>query len=317
LPLAGGGTDLDSYYLGRGTSWISVSIDKYCYSIINRRFDSNFLIKYSKLEEVSSIDEIKHNLIRETLRFFNVNDKIELTFVADIPGSTGLGSSSAFVVSLVTSLNQYLKLNYNNQNIAEISTMIERDILHEPIGLQDQYTSALGGLKQFDVSPVGEVSFQNLPIALDKLESIQDSLVLIYTGIKRDSKSILSKQVRDTIKIDSNTIKRLDFVKTQVPFIREALLCGDTKNLGLLFHEHWMMKSIDFPEMTCSEINEMYTKSLKIGGLGGKLIGAGGGGFLLVVVNDKRQFENNATDENLITVPFNFEMNGSTILVEK
>lgn len=314
LPLAGGGTDLESYYLDRGTSWISASINKYCYSIINQRFDKNFLIKYSKLEDVSSIDEIEHNLVRETLRFFEVKDKIELTFTADVPGSTGLGSSSAFLVSLISCLNSYLNLNLSELDFAKISTTIEKEILNEPIGLQDQYITALGGIKQFDVTTSGELSFENIPLSLEKIDYLQKSLVLIYTGIKRDSKSILLDQVSSTYNKDNNVIERLNFVKSQVPLIREALIEADIDLLGNLFHEHWSLKIKQSKEMSSEVINNLYSRSLDHGAIGGKLVGAGGGGFLLVVVRDKDKFLKKAFMDNLEIVPFEFEMNGTTTL---
>jgi len=314
LPLAGGGTDLESYYLDRGTSWISASINKYCYSLINPRFDKNFLIKYSKLEDVSSIDEIEHNLVRETLRFFEVKDKIELTFTADVPGSTGLGSSSAFLVSLITCLNSYLNLNLSELDFAKISTTIEKEILKEPIGLQDQYITALGGIKQFNVTPSGELSFENIPLSLDKIDNLQKSLVLIYTGVKRDSKSILLDQVSSTYNKDSNVIERLNFVKSQVPLIREALIDTNIDLLGTLFHQHWSLKIKQSKEMSSELINNLYSRTLAHGAIGGKLIGAGGGGFLLVVVRDKDKFLEKASMDNLEVVPFEFEMNGTTTL---
>ena len=314
LPLAGGGTDLESYYLDRGTSWISASINKYCYSIINQRFDKNFLIKYSKLEDVSSIDEIEHNLVRETLRFFEVKDKIELTFTADVPGSTGLGSSSAFLVSLITCLNSYLNLNLSVLDFAKISTTIEKEILNEPIGLQDQYITALGGIKQFDVTTSGELSFENIPLSIEKIDYLQKSLVLIYTGIKRDSKSILLDQVSSTYNKDTNVIERLNFVKSQVPLIREALIETDIDLLGNLFHEHWSLKIKQSKEMSSEVINNLYSRTLDHGAIGGKLVGAGGGGFLLVVVRDKDKFLKKAFMDNLEIVPFEFEMNGTTTL---
>ena len=312
LPLAGGGTDLESYYFGRGSSWISASINKYCYSIINKRFDRNFLVKYSKLEEVSSIADIEHNLVRETLRFFEINEPLELTFTADVPGSTGLGSSAAFLVSLIAGLNSYFTLNLSNLDFSRISTTIEKEILKQPIGLQDQYISSLGGLKQFYVSPAGELSFENLPISQDSLEIIKNSLVLIYTGVKRDSNSILSEQVLRSHKNDSQILNRLDYVKSQVPSIKKALIELNMIKLGNLFHEHWILKSKQSPDMSSDHINDMYDKLIDCGAIGGKLIGAGGGGFLLIVVEDKVKFLNKIQLKDIEVVPFEFEDNGTT-----
>ena len=316
LPLAGGGTDLESYYLGRGSSWISASINKYCYSIINKRFDKNFLVKYSKIEEVSSIDEIEHNLVRETLRFFEIREPLELTFTADVPGSTGLGSSAAFLVSLIASLNSYFTLNLSNLDFSRISTTIEKDILNQPIGLQDQYISSLGGLKEFYVTPAGDLSFENLPISLDNLGLIQKSLVLVYTGIKRDSKSILSEQVLRAKKNEFEVLRRLDYVKRQVPSIKRALLESDMNTVGNLFHEHWLLKSKQTPDMSSDYINDLYDKLIDCGATGGKLIGAGGGGFLLIVVEDKTKFLNKLPIKDIEIVPFEFEYNGTTTVFD-
>lgn len=314
LPLAGGGTDLESYYLGRGSTWISVAINKYCYSIINKRFDTNFLIKYSKLEDVADVNDIQHNLVREALKYFKVKNQIELTFTADIPGSTGLGSSSSFLVSLISALGSYLELDLSPTDLARFSTEIERDILKEPIGLQDQYITALGGMKQFEVSPTGNLSFDDLQISSTNLGKIQNSLVLLYTGIKRDSKTILSQQVSSTNERDSDVINRLDFVKSQVPHIRKALIELDIDSLGSLFHEHWLLKSKQSKDMSNEQIDNLYSKSIDSGALGGKLVGAGGGGFLLVVVKDKIQFIKDSIGNGLEVLPFEFEMNGTTTL---
>jgi D-glycero-alpha-D-manno-heptose-7-phosphate kinase len=186
--------------------------------------------------------------------------------------------------------------------------------LNEPIGLQDQYITALGGIKQFNVTTSGELSFENIPLSLDKIDNLQKSLVLIYTGVKRDSKSILFDQVSSTYNKDSNVIERLNFVKSQVPLIREALIDTNIDLLGKLFHQHWSLKIKQSKEMSSELINNLYSRTLDHGAIGGKLIGAGGGGFLLVVVRDKDKFLEKASMDNLEVVPFEFEMNGTTTL---
>jgi D-glycero-alpha-D-manno-heptose-7-phosphate kinase len=312
LPLAGGGTDLPSFYNKFGGNWISVTINKYCYSQATRNFQNVFFLKYSSNETVNNIADIKHNLIREALRLESCPYPLELTFSADLPGGTGLGSSASFLVSLLDCLSSYKKANISAVELAEKATKIEMEILGEPIGLQDQYASAIGGLNEFTVTSLGKITWSPLNISQDNLNNIQDSLMLYFTGFQRESKSILSDQVLKTEAEDINLINNLNEIKAMTPEVKRALINGDVMKLGQLFNSHWKIKKNRNSNMSNNEIDNMYETALKCGALGGKLVGAGGGGFLLFVVENKVNFRKKMLTTGLREIPFNFEFDGVT-----
>ena len=316
IPLAGGGTDLPSYYLGRGSSWISVAINKYCYTQINQTFDKHFLLKYSLLEKVMEVDDIKHNLIREALNYLEINNPLELTFTADLPGGTGLGSSSSFLVSLLQGLHSHRKVKVTEELIAEQATQIEMVILNEPIGLQDQYISALGGLKEFHVKSNGELNWNDLEISKDKLDLLQNNLLLYYTGYTRNSKTILEEQKSRTLNIDKKIIENLDFVKSQVNLIKTAIMESNLENLGFLFDKHWQQKKERSLNMSNSSINSFYDFALTNGALGGKLVGAGGGGFVLLVAENANLLRKNLEITKFREIPFDFTFSGTQTIYE-
>ena len=316
IPIAGGGTDLPSYFLGRGTSWISVAINKYCYTQINQTFDKHFLLKYSLLEKVMEIEEIKHNLIRESLTLLDVNSPLELTFTADLPGGTGLGSSSSFLVSLLQGLYSYKKMSTSAEMIAQASTQIEMINLNEPIGLQDQYISALGGFKEFHVHPSGDLKWNDLLIPKDTLMFLQNNLLLYYTGYTRKSKTILQEQKSLTMEKDPRVIENLDFVKSQVELIKSTILDGNLDKLGFLFNEHWNRKKMRSTNMSNGHIDKFYNFALSNGALGGKLIGAGGGGFVLLVSENRTELQEKLKITNFREIPFEFISTGAQTIYE-
>ena len=312
LPLAGGGSDLPSFYKEFGGNWISVTIDKYCYSQATRNFQDKFFLKYSSYEIVSKILDIKHNLIREALQLENCPYPLELTFSADLPGGTGLGSSASFLVSLLDCLNSYKKSNISAVELAEKATKIEMDILGEPIGLQDQYAAAIGGLNEFTVTKSGKLSWNPLNVSQHNLSNIQDSLLLYFTGFQRDSKLILADQVLKTEAKDMALIDNLNEIKSMTPDVKNALIDGDSNKLGQLFNSHWEIKKKRNRNMSNDKIDSFYKTALKYGAVGGKLVGAGGGGFLLFVVENKVDFRKKMLNSGLREIPFRFEFDGVT-----
>lgn len=316
IPIAGGGTDLPSYFMGRGSAWISVAIDKYCYTQINQTFDNHFLLKYSLLEKVNHIDEINHNLIREALSSLEIKNPLELTFTADLPGGTGLGSSSSFLVSLLQGLYSYKKIEQSTKFIAEKSTQIEMINLNEPIGLQDQYISALGGMKQFNVDPTGNLTWFDLNISKDSVNNFENSLLLYYTGLTRKSKIILEEQKILTLEKNADIIENLDFVKSQVELIKSSILENDLVKIGFHFNEHWTRKKLRSNNMSNKIIDDFYEFALLNGALGGKLIGAGGGGFVLLVSNDVNALREKLKVTKFREIPFKFVENGAQTIYE-
>ncbi len=315
ISIAGGGTDLPSYYLGRGTSWISGAINHYCYTSANFGFAEEYLLKYSELERVEEIPEVRHNLIREALAFTGQSSPLELTFSADLPGGTGLGSSSAFTVSLLGALHAYNKRHFSSAQLADEATQIERDILREPVGLQDQYISALGGVTKFDIDEKGNLSWQQLPVSANWFNRFEENIFLMYTGKTRLANEYLSSQVKKTEAKDPEMINQLDWVKDSVNQVFKFLLDGDFDSYGVFLNEYWMKKKSRELTMSNSYIDQVYLEAISNGATGGKLIGAGGSGFLMFISNDKEKLRASIDPTGKKEVPFNFDHQGFSILV--
>jgi len=316
LSIAGGGTDLSSYYLNRGSTWISGAINHYCYTAANFGHAGEFLLKYSKLERVNKVAEIRHNLIRETLKFTNQETPLELTFSADLPGGTGLGSSGAFTVSLLGALHSYNKIHYSPAQLADEATQIERDILNEPIGLQDQYISALGGVTRFEVSETGKLSWQHLPVGANWYNSFEEKIFLLFTGKTRLANEFLSLQNVKTINKDTQMLNQLDWVRNSVDQVSSMLIAKDFDSYGAFLDEYWQMKRNRDSRISNSEIDEIYLKALNNGAIGGKLVGAGGSGFLMFIVQDKERLRRALGLLGQSEVPFKFDHQGFSVLVQ-
>jgi D-glycero-alpha-D-manno-heptose-7-phosphate kinase len=316
ISIAGGGTDLPSYYLGRGSSWISGAINHYCYTAANYGFAEEYLIKYANSERVKDVSEIKHNLIRETLLFSKQDSPLELTFSADLPGGTGLGSSSAFTVSLLGALHTYNKRHFSAAQLAEEATQIERDLLKEPIGLQDQYISALGGITKFSVDDVGNLSWQQIPVSTNWYNRFEEKIFLIYTGKTRLANEFLSKQVEKTMANDSELIRQLDWVKESVSQIYDFLINSDFSSYGSFLDEYWAKKRKRDIGMTSTGIDDIYSNAIKNGAIGGKLIGAGGSGFLMFITSDKEKLRASVDPLGTREVPFSFDHQGFSVLAQ-
>lgn len=293
ISLAGGGTDLPTWSKQHGSMFISVAIDKYIYTTLHRsQYNPKIRLRYSEMEEVKTVDEIKHEIFRETLKGHLIG-QAEITSHAEIPSGTGLGSSGAFGVGVLHALNPTWKAS----QLASRSSEIQMNILKYPIGIQDQYVSAYGGLRTYEINPEGDV--YTAPF-LENPEDLEKKLVMFYTGIKRDTNEILKKSTTDG----------MEFIQSLAWKAKGALGNRDFDSYGKMLNEHWEYKK-QRGGMTSPAIDKLYTIGLKNGALGGKLIGAGGGGFLLFYTNER---------ERLIEAmpakyqPFKFDLEGSKVI---
>ncbi len=316
IPLGGGGTDLPSYYTKYGGKLISVAIDKYVATIVNRPVTDDLIrLKYSESEIVKSLDEVQHHLIKPVLKFVGITKAIELSFIADIPAGTGMGSSSSFLVSMLKGLHMFKREEVTATQIAEEACHIEIDLLKNPAGKQDQYMAAFGGIKQLIIDKKGHVEVVAPIIAQSTIEDLEDSLLLFYTGIHRTSKEILKSQNNSTINGDKKVLESLHFIKEIGEEIAKVLEKGNIHKFGMLLNTHWEYKLKLSDKISNIKINSWYQKGIESGALGGKLIGAGGGGFLLFCCpGDKNPLRKAMQEEGLREVFFHFDFDGVKLL---
>ena len=317
ISLGGGGTDLPSYYEEHGGFLIAAAIDKYVYINVHRRFEEGFVLKYSHLEEVATVDEIKHPIIREALKLVGVTERnLEISSMADIPAGTGLGSSGAFTTALLKALHTMRKNIVRPAEIAAQACQIELEKLHEPIGKQDQYIAAVGGLTSFHFMPSGKVEV--LPVELDEetLFNLQDNLLLFFTGYTRSASKILKEQNDRTKGVDKAMIENLHFVKELGVQSKEALEAGNLREFARLMDVHWQRKKERSGGMSNGEINGWYDFAMANGALGGKLIGAGGGGFLMFYSEQTTRLRRAMREQGLREVRFRFDFEGTKIVAQ-
>jgi D-glycero-alpha-D-manno-heptose-7-phosphate kinase len=316
ISLGGGGTDLPSYYLMHGGFLISAAIDKYIYVNVNTSFDKGIFLKYSQLERVQDVADIKHPIIRESLMVSGVNaSNIEITTSADIPAGTGLGSSGSFTTGLIKALYSYKHSNIYQEDLAELACHIEIDRLKEPIGKQDQYIASYGGITCFTFSKGGKVSVAPLKISNDILIELEDNLVLFFTGFSRSASGILRDQEVRTKHDDAEMINNLHYVKSLGFASKSALESGDVRLFGELMHEHWEHKKRRSNGMSNQEIDQLYELAKNNGAIGGKLVGAGGGGFLMFMAEDRARLRKAMGEAGLMEVRFRFDFEGTKILL--
>jgi len=288
LPLGGGGTDLPFYSSNFGGNLVSVAINKYNYIIVEKReFYEDFFIRYSKTEVVKKVSEIEHTRIRAALEFLNINDPLEITAISDVPAGTGLGSSSAFLVALLKALHIYKKEEVSVKKLAEEAANIEMNLLDEPIGKQDQYLSAYGGLLNLEIEKNGNVIVSSLSISLSTQEELENNLLLFSTGIKHSAVEVIKEQKKNA-ESNEEKMKQMDMIKDIGLEIKKCLEEGKTSKVGRWFNAHWETKKKFGSKMSSSKIDEYYELGLKNGALGGKLVGAGGGGFLLFYCDNNK-----------------------------
>ena len=315
VTLGGGGTDLPSYYRRFGGFLIAGAIDRYVFVTVTRPFEPGIYLKYSRLEHVSAVDEVHHPIIREALRIMELRTpQVEITTLADIPAGTGLGSSGSFTTALLKALFAHRRRLIHASELAELACQIEIDRLGEPIGKQDQYSAAYGGVTCFTFHPDDRVTAEPLRLSTDALFELEDRLLLFFTGFSRSTGGILSDQRTRTEHDDPEMIENLHFVKELALRSRNALESGRIEDLGALMHEHWLHKKRRSRGMSNPKIDEWYDLGLRNGAIGGKLVGAGGGGFLMFYAKDRARLRTAMRDAGLEEVRFRFEFEGTRVL---
>lgn len=315
ISLGGGGTDLSSYYRNYEGFVIAAAIDKYVYVTINRPFLEGIYLKYSKIENTKKISSIKHKIIREVLSLENLKTpQIEITTLADIPAGTGLGSSGSFTLALLKALYAYRKKKIHQEELAELACDIEINRLKLPAGKQDQYISAIGGLTSFTFHKNNKITTTSLNVSVKTLFQLEDNLLLFFTGYTRTAASILKDQKIRSEKKDVNMIKNLHYVKELGYESKVALENGNLELFGELMHKHWENKKKRSEGMSNSKIDYLYQLAIKNGAIGGKLVGAGGGGFLMFMAKDRIKLKETMHSAGLEEVRFKFDFEGTKII---
>ncbi|HWE96048.1 MAG TPA: hypothetical protein VG269_18945 [Tepidisphaeraceae bacterium] len=315
ISLGGGGTDLPSYYRKHSGFLIAAAIDKYVYITLHQTFQPGLIVKYSKMEQAADVDDVQHPIVREALRSVGITDPhLEITSMADIPAGTGLGSSGSFTTALLKALHAYRKNLVHPQGLAEQACNIEIERLNEPVGKQDQYIAAYGGLTCFQFLPNGHVEAFPLKVTSETLYNLEDNLLLFFTGYSRSASSILKDQDSRSRTSDKEMIDNLHFVKELGYQSQEALEAGNLAKFGELMNVHWEHKKRRSGGMSNGDIDRFYQLAMENGALGGKLIGAGGGGFLMFYANDKTRIRRAMTEQGLREVRFRFDFEGTKIV---
>jgi D-glycero-alpha-D-manno-heptose-7-phosphate kinase len=315
ISLGGGGTDLPSYYRNHGGFLIAAAIDKYVYINVHRRFVEGFLLKYSHLEEAATIDDIKHPIIREALKVAGVQQhNLEITSMADIPAGAGLGSSGSFTTALLKAFHALRKNLVHPSELAEQACHIELEKLGEPIGKQDQYIAAYGGITCFNFLQDGRVEAWPLKISEETLFNLEDNLLLFFTGYSRSASKILKEQDDKSKQTDKAMVENLHFVKELGKQSQMALESDNLHEFARLMDVHWQRKKERSKSMSNPDINTWYDYAMANGALGGKIIGAGGGGFLMFYANDKARLRHVMREKGLTEVRFRFDFEGTKIL---
>jgi D-glycero-alpha-D-manno-heptose-7-phosphate kinase len=315
ISLGGGGTDLPSYYRQYTGFVVAAAITRYVYITINEAFWPQIRLKYSKLEEVETVDQIQHPIIREAMKLTGVTGPyLDIVSLSDIPAGTGLGSSGSFTTALLRALHT-LKRNFvPPQELAEQACRIEIDLLHEPIGKQDQYIAAFGGITCFQFLPDDRVIAEPLKMPADALANLEDNLLLFFTGSARDASEILRDQDKRTKESGKEMLENLHFTKQLGHESRDALVAGNLRKFAELMHTHWEHKKKRSPGMSNGRVDELYDLARANGALGGKLVGAGGGGFLMLYTEDKTRVREVMRQAGLREVRVQFDFGGTTVV---
>lgn len=315
ITLGGGGTDLPSYYKEHEGFLIAAAIDKYVYVTVMRPFTHGIFLKYSKLEHIDQTDDVQHPIIREAIKMLGFKTpQVEITTLADIPAGTGLGSSGSFTTALLKALYAHRRRLLHPSELASLACEIEIDRLKEPIGKQDQYIAAYGGITCFTFRSDGSVEAAPLQIKMETMYDLEDNLLLFFTGFSRSAGSILKDQQVRTQKSDPDMIQNLHYVKELGLRSKQALENGKTAHFGELMHEHWEHKKKRSGGMSNPQINEWYELGRANGAIGGKLVGAGGGGFLMFYAADRSRLRHAMSCAGLEEVRFRFDFEGTKVL---
>jgi len=314
--LGGGGTDLPAYSREYGGFVIAAAIDKYVFVCCGRRFYPTIRLAYSETETVDSVDKIKHQIYRAALTHANLTAGLELHSLADVPANTGLGSSSSFTVALLNALHAFKRESVPAETLAREACQLEIDVLKEPIGKQDQYIAAYGGISALTFHKDGAVDVERLPVREEVIDELVSNLVIFYSGVERAASSVLVQQ-QATIKQNADSaIERMHRIKALGHDTRRILLSGDIDIYGEMLHEHWTNKRKLAANMSDSVIDEHYEAARKAGAIGGKLMGAGGGGFFMFYVRaaERRRVHEVLSARGLRPMRFRFDFDGARIM---
>jgi len=315
ISLGGGGTDLPSYYRSHGGFLLAGAIDRYVYVTVTRPFKPGILLKYSKQEAVDSIDEVQQPIIREALRLMDFRTpQIEITTLAGIPSGTGLGSSGSFATALLKALHVFRRKTIQPAALAEMACDIEINRRREPVGKQDQYIAACGGLTCFTFERDDSVKVEPLNVSSNTLFDMEDNLLLFFTGFSRRAGSILEDQRTRSVQSEGEMLENLHYVKTLGYRSRELIEAGRMADFGLLMHEHWEHKKRRSAGMSNPQIDQWYELGMANGAVGGKLVGAGGGGFLLFYAADRDRLRLAMSQAGLQEVRCRFDFEGTKVL---
>ncbi|MBY0461640.1 MAG: galactokinase [Alphaproteobacteria bacterium] len=316
ITFGGGGTDLPSYYQEHEGFLIAGAIKKYVFVTVMRPFSEGIYLKYSELEHVNEVAAVRHRIIKEALSLLQLKTpQIEITTLADIPAGTGLGSSGSFTTALLKALYAHRRHLMQPQELAELACDIEINRLKEPIGKQDQYMAAYGGLTCFTFHKDNRVTAEPLKVSMETFFDLEDNVLLFFTGYSRSASGILQDQQLRTQASDREMLENLHFVKELGYRSKEALELGNTTMFGELLHEHWEHKKRRSKGMSNPKIDHWYEVGMQSGAAGGKLVGAGGGGFLMFYAADRNKLRHAMRKEGLEEIRFNFDFEGTKIVL--
>jgi D-glycero-alpha-D-manno-heptose-7-phosphate kinase len=316
ISLGGGGTDLPSYYREHGGFVVSAAVDKHIYIGLNRTFTRDYVIKYSELERVAEAALVRHPIVRAALEQYPV-EPVEIVSLADIPAGTGLGSSGTFTVGLLRALHAWRREHVGAHDLAEEACRLEIELLGRPVGKQDQYIAAFGGITCFRFRPGGEVDVSPLALPTSTMHELEERMLMFFTGSSRRADELLEEQRARTEAGDDAMLEGLREVERLGALTHDALLAGDVPRFGELMHEHWLAKRERSKGISSPEIDRWYELGRANGAVGGKLIGAGGGGFLLFLAEDPAALRATLENEGLREVRFRFDHDGSTVVVRE
>lgn len=317
IPLGGGGTDLPEFYSQFGGHLVTAAIDRHVFVMVQRWFEDGIKVSYSKTEIVRSVNDIQHPVVREALRFSGISNHVEVLSMAELPSQTGLGSSSTYAVGLLKALGLFTGTEVGTKEIAELAFRLQTEILREPGGKQDQYAAAFGGILSLDIDRDGKVQATRLAIADEILEELQYNLLYFYTGMCRKSGDVQGQTAAAVERNDRTPIEALLKIKEIGLQSEKALLNGRLDEFGYLLDEHWTTKQKISTGISNPRVNELYCAAKRAGAYGGKLMGAGGGGFLMIYcpAQKKRALREALTNLGLREVKFQFDFEGSRVLL--
>jgi D-glycero-alpha-D-manno-heptose-7-phosphate kinase len=317
ISLGGGGTDLPSYFEEHSGFLVAAAIDKYVYITLHRTFIQELIVKYSKMERVKTVGEIEHPIIREALKLVGVDaPSLEITSMADIPAGTGLGSSGSFTTALLKALHAWKMNLVQPADLAEQACDIEINRLGEPIGKQDQYIAAYGGVSALTFHPDGAVDVERLPLRDEVIDELEANLVIYYSGVERAASNVLKEQAKAIVENKDAAVQRMHRIKELGYETKRILLAGQIDTYGEMLHEHWINKRKLASNMADPAIDEHYEAARRAGAIGGKLMGAGGGGFFMFYVRaaERRRVHEALAARGLQPLRFRFDFDGARIV---